>query len=144
MQWLKPCLESSHYTGMPGIDRIVYGQVVTSAFTQTRKTVTLDGDHSSGQEFDSLHLHHYLVQESKMQEQFTSTVQACIDCVMRIEYGESPSPEHNEAFNTGMKFWFNAKAHIIAEEEYFSRSECDICESKLGGMRHDVFLEWFM
>lgn len=79
-----------------------------------------------------------------MQEQFTSTVQACIDCVMRIEYGESPSSEHDEAFNAGMKFWFNAKARITAEEEYFSRSQCDICEYKLGGMRHDVFLEWVM
>jgi hypothetical protein len=43
-----------------------------------------------------------------------------------------------------MKFWFNAKAHIITEEEYFSRSMCDICEATFGGMRHDVFLEWFV
>ena len=50
--------QNDHYLGMPGIDRAVYGRVVTSAFTQTRKTVTLDGDHSFGQEFDSLHLHH--------------------------------------------------------------------------------------
>lgn len=78
-----------------------------------------------------------------MQEQFTSTVQACIDCVMRIEYGESPSPAHEQAFKTGMKFWFNARASVVTEEEeYFSRSQCDICESKLDGMRHDVFLEW--
>ena len=77
-----------------------------------------------------------------MQEQFTSTVQACIDCVMRIEYGESPSSAHEQAFNAGMKFWMNAKAHVIPEEEYFSHSLCDICETTLGGMRHDVFLEW--
>lgn len=77
-----------------------------------------------------------------MQEQFTSTVQACIDCVMRIEYGESPSSAHEQAFKTGMKFWFNATAEVIPEEEYFSHSECDICESKLGGNRYDVVLVW--
>ena len=77
-----------------------------------------------------------------MEDKFTAVVSVCVDCVMRIEYGESPSPEHEQAFKTGMKFWFNAKAEVIPEEEYFSHSACDICESKLGGNRYDVVLVW--
>ena len=66
-------------------------------------------------------------------------ISVCLDCMYHIEFGFG---EHKAEYDAGVNR-LQAK-HIMLdaqEEEYFSRSACDICNCLVGGMRYDAIVE---